>query len=279
METPKRRPSVKGKKKVGSADLAPADQQPSVPEAVDEPSFQAPGAQPLPGERPSRFKRAKRPQVKLAQENKEEAPADAVGIADSEDEPAEKKSLGSSLKRARRSSASAAQGGGRKVGLIVAAVLAALVLAAALFVWNAYFRYDDTADIKGEWLVSDGSMVVVIDDQSIKMPDAVYDYSLDTGKKTITFTFAELSGGGSYDFSDGRKTLTVSEGQENVVVTTFYKMSDKAQAKPRKLSGEKAEQALSKYGPQEQVAVPADEASGQGASDQGKGGKSKTKSA
>ena len=270
METPKRRPSIKGKKKVGSADLAPTEQQPGAPEAVDEPSFQAPGAQPLPEERPSRFKRAKRPQAKLVQEAAEEAPADAVGIEGSEDEPAEKKGLGSSLKKARRSSASADQGRGRKAGLVVAAVLAVLVAAAALFVWNTYFRYDDTADIKGEWLVSDGSMVMVIDDQSIKMPDAVYDYSLDTGKKTITFTFAELSGGGSYDFSDGRKTLTVSEGQENVVETTFYKMSDKVQAKPRKLSGEKAEQALSKYGPQEQVAVPAADASSQDASGQGK---------
>ena len=158
METPQKRPSIKGKKKVGSADLARTEPQADAPEAAkglereeptslgDAPDFSTEAGSWKP-------RRVARPDAKPLQEDMNGAGAekadDQVGPSD------ERADARPSSRKLRKPKVSALKGRGSKMGLIAGAVLAVLVLAGAFFVWNSYFRYDDAADIKGEWLVSD----------------------------------------------------------------------------------------------------------------------------
>lgn len=128
---------------------------------------------------------------------------------------------------------------GRKRKVVWAAAFSAFAIVVAtsgLLFWNAYLRYDDAADLRGEWQVSDGSMTVAIDASSIKMPDAlVYDYELDTWEKTISFSFEDLSGKGIYRFSSDRKSVAIQEGEgQNATVVTLVKISDDESAEPHR---------------------------------------------
>lgn len=158
---------------------------------------------------------------------------------------------------------------GRKRRVALAAVVSACIIAIAvsgLLFWNAYLRYDDAADIQGEWQVADGSMTVVIDGDSIDMPESLsYAYQLDTWKKTIGFSFEDLSGGGSYRFSSDRKGLVIREGEDKDALTlTLVKISDDASAQPRKGDARVQEQAPD-------AAVPEDGGDSHEASDSAEG--------
>ncbi|MFR4804904.1 MAG: hypothetical protein ACLT98_17295 [Eggerthellaceae bacterium] len=109
-------------------------------------------------------------------------------------------------------------------------VVAVLVGSGVLF-WNTYLRYDDAADIQGEWQVIDGSSTVVIDSDSIRMLELLdYEYTLDTWAKTIDFSFADLSGTGSYSFSDDRRVLIIKEGEgDDQTTLSLVKISDNAE--------------------------------------------------
>lgn len=113
-------------------------------------------------------------------------------------------------------------------------VVAVLVGSGVLF-WNTYLRYDDAADIQGEWQVIDGSSTVVIDSDSIRMLELLdYEYTLDTWAKTIDFSFTDLSGTGSYSFSDDRRVLIIKEGEgDDQTTLSLVKISDNAEAEPR----------------------------------------------
>lgn len=128
----------------------------------------------------------------------------------------------------------------RKIILLVVGILVAVALAlGAFFLWDKYLRYDDAADIQGEWRTQDGSMTVVIDSTDIRMPDLEYAYEIDTSAKTLTFTFSDLSGSGSYEFSGDRTQLTIVEGQgDSAATTVLVKVSDNTQATPQLLNGE-----------------------------------------
>lgn len=127
----------------------------------------------------------------------------------------------------------------RKVFLSVAAVVLAAVCAAGLFAWDRFFRYDDVADIQGQWRVVEQNITVVIDDESINMPASLsYPYELDTWKKTITYDFAGYSGGGSYAFSRDRQSFTITEGEgEDASSMTFVRIGDDLSAEPEVLAG------------------------------------------
>lgn len=145
---------------------------------------------------------------------------------------------------------------GRKRRVALAAVVSACIIAIAvsgLLFWNAYLRYDDAADIQGEWQVADGSMTVVIDGGSIDMPESLsYAYRLDTWKKTIEFSFEDLSGGGSYRFSSDRKGLVIREGEgENALTLTLVKISDDSSAQPCKGDARVREQASDTAAPED----------------------------
>ena len=119
---------------------------------------------------------------------------------------------------------------------IVAACLAAV---AAFWAWDTWLRFDDSADIQGEWLTANGTALVVIDAEEIHMPDSVdFKYTLDTNNKTISYTFVDLTGGGSYEFSRDRATLTITESDGSQ--TVFQKYSDSIDGEPRVLSADEA---------------------------------------
>lgn len=125
----------------------------------------------------------------------------------------------------------------RKIAAAVcaAAFVCIVAVSGALF-WNAYLRYDDAADIQGEWQVADGSMTLVIDGESIRMPDSLaYAYTLDTWKKTLSFTFDDLKGSGAYRFSEDRRAIVIKEGEgANAALLSLVKVSDATDAVPHR---------------------------------------------
>ena len=141
--------------------------------------------------------------------------------------PEEERAKGARLKAALRARR-------RRILAWSAAVVAVLVGSGVLF-WNTYLRYDDAADIQGEWQVIDGSSTVVIDSDSIRMLELLdYEYTLDTWAKTIDFSFTDLSGTGSYSFSDDRRVLIIKEGEgDDQTTLSLVKISDNAEAEPR----------------------------------------------
>ena len=125
------------------------------------------------------------------------------------------------------------------VAVCFAAVLVAYAAVAAFWAWDTWLRFDDSADIQGEWLTANGTALVVIDAKAIHMPDSVdFKYTLDTKNKTISYTFVDLTGGGSYEFSRDRATLTITESDGSQ--TVFQKYSDSTDGEPRVLSADEA---------------------------------------
>ena len=125
------------------------------------------------------------------------------------------------------------------VAVCLAAVLVACAAVAAFWAWDTWLRFDDSADIQGEWLTANGTALVVIDAEEIHMPDSVdFKYTLDTNNKTISYTFVDLAGGGSYEFSRDRATLTITESDGSQ--TVFQKYSDSTDGEPRVLSADEA---------------------------------------
>lgn len=125
------------------------------------------------------------------------------------------------------------------VAVCLAAALVACAAVAAFWAWDTWLRFDDSADIQGEWLTANGTALVVIDAEEIHMPDSVdFKYTLDTNDKTISYTFVDLTGGGSYKFSRDRATLTITESDGSQ--TVFKKYSDSTDGQPRVLSADEA---------------------------------------
>lgn len=105
--------------------------------------------------------------------------------------------------------------------VVVALVAIALVAAIAVFGWNRWGRYDDQADIKGQWFVAGTSVPVTIDDNNIVLTDEVsYAYTIDQNEKTIRYTFGQTEGQGRYWFTDDRKYLVITDGDEYTSAST-----------------------------------------------------------
>lgn len=97
--------------------------------------------------------------------------------------------------------------------LIVSGIIALLlVVAIGVLSWNQWLRYDDAADIQGTWVADGTEQVITITDTTIQWTDTVsYDYTLDTFGKSITFSFKQYSGQGSYAFSEDRNAVSITE--------------------------------------------------------------------
>lgn len=112
--------------------------------------------------------------------------------------------------------------------LIVSAVIAVvLVVGIGVLSWNQWLRYDDVADIQGTWQVEGSDVSFSFTDSEVVMTDDVsYSYELDTFHKTITFSFKQYAGQGSYAFSSDRTTLVITETDADTqeeVATTLVK--------------------------------------------------------
>lgn len=103
-----------------------------------------------------------------------------------------------------------------RVAIIIGAiVLVAGIVVAALFVWNRWYRFDDHADMQGEWYVVGTTVPVTIDETSIHLTgDVTYNYEINAHDKTISYSFGTMKGQGRYWFSDDRKYLVITDGDE-----------------------------------------------------------------
>ncbi len=130
----------------------------------------------------------------------------------------------------------------RVVGLVFVVLL---LVATALLAWNQWFRFDDGADIQGEWK-SDAAAVVVFSDSEIRLTEAVsYPYELNTFDKTITFSYGAFKGGGSYVFSPERDILIITEQtpEGGTSSTRFVRISNDGTAQAQSLSNHSTQEA------------------------------------
>ena len=97
------------------------------------------------------------------------------------------------------------------VAVLVA--IAMVVIIVGSFSWGRWLRYDDAADFQGAWYANGTTSLVTVDGQEIHLTsDVAYGYTLDTGAKTIMFTFGDLQGQGRYRFSADRSELVITDG-------------------------------------------------------------------
>lgn len=103
---------------------------------------------------------------------------------------------------------------------IAAAVVALVVIVVAAFSWDRWLRYDDAADLQGQWRIADTTGLVTIDEGSIHLTEKeAYAYTVDAGAKTLTFTFGDLSGQARYRFSADRTQVAIQDGEFDAMGT------------------------------------------------------------
>lgn len=97
--------------------------------------------------------------------------------------------------------------------LLLVCIFAFLLLAAGLFVWNRWYRFDDAADIQGTWRDVNTGTMLELDSSHLKIAgDVVYTYTLDTFAKTISYSLGNDNGFSSYRFSENRQELVLEDG-------------------------------------------------------------------
>lgn len=138
-----------------------------------------------------------------------------------------------------RSEAGAAADGARRAGtregraaarriprwpfVVTGTLLAFLLIVVGLISWDRWYRYDDAADFQGAWYAQGKSALITIDGERIHLTsDVAYAYTLDTGAKTISFTFGNMAGEGRYRFSDDRSELVIMEGDGFTWSSTLF---------------------------------------------------------
>ena len=151
------------------------------------------------------------------------ASEDPAGEPDAQSEP-------SGRRRARRARSSESKSAKPKpkltrtrVALYAAAVLVALALVVVgTFSWSRWLCFNDTQDIQGTWTVAGAQGGIVIDGELIHLTDVeAYRYTLDSGAKTLTFTFGDLEGSARYRFSADRTQLVIQDGSFSFTDTLF----------------------------------------------------------
>ena len=108
------------------------------------------------------------------------------------------------------------------LGLALVVVLA-LVGAGAVFAWERWGRFDDHADMQGQWYVLGSTTPLTIDDKAIHLTDDVaYEYTLDEHAKTIRYDFGPMQGQGRYWFSNDRNFLAITDGDSFTDASTAF---------------------------------------------------------
>lgn len=111
-------------------------------------------------------------------------------------------------------------------GIALAVLLVVLVVVVgvgAAFAWNRWGRFDDHADMQGQWYVLGTTVPVTIDERSIHLTDDVsYEYEIDDHGKTIRYTFGPMQGQGRYWFSDDRKFFAITDGEGYTGAATAF---------------------------------------------------------
>lgn len=106
--------------------------------------------------------------------------------------------------------------------IAIGSVLLVVLLTVGAYSWDRWLRYDDAAEFQGEWQTHGTTAVVVIDGETIKLTEDVsWSYTLDTGAKTIAFTFGNMEGAGRYRFSIDRSQLVITDGEDYSWLSTL----------------------------------------------------------
>ena len=127
----------------------------------------------------------------------------------------------------------------------IAAGASALALSACLLGAAGCSGSADAKDLQGVWSVegSEPTVTVVFTGEQWKLATGItYDYTLDTKGKVISYSVDGMSGSSTYEFSEDRKTLTLTEdaGNGETKKTVFDKVSGDTQAEPT-VGGDSAE--------------------------------------
>lgn len=121
---------------------------------------------------------------------------------------------------------------------LIAAALTAVCMAACLLGLAGCSSSPDVKDIQGVWKIEDTkpAVTVVFTDSEWKLASDIdpYKYTLDTGSKTITFSNDVEQGTATYEFSEDRKTLSLTQTDDSgkTETRTFDKVSDDTTAEP-----------------------------------------------
>lgn len=108
--------------------------------------------------------------------------------------------------------AKTSKGLSRRFLIVSMAIIFVLIVGTGLLAWNQWFRFDDAADIQGSWTIDGTEQTITFTPTDINMTAEVsYPYELDTFQKTISFSFEQYSGSGSYAFSPDRNELYITE--------------------------------------------------------------------
>ncbi len=98
---------------------------------------------------------------------------------------------------------------------LIGVLLAIVVALVAVFSWDRWLRFDDASDFQGTWYANGTATTISIDGEQMHLTDDVaYSYALDTGAKTISFTFGTYEGQGRYRFSADRSELVITDGAD-----------------------------------------------------------------
>lgn len=103
----------------------------------------------------------------------------------------------------------------------------------ALFAFSACGS-SDADDLVGEWKIEETPVTVVFSGSEFKLVGTSFDYAVDSGSKTITYTSGDSTGSAKYSFSDDKKKLTLeeSDGAGGTKTTTFERVSNDGTAEP-----------------------------------------------
>ena len=119
----------------------------------------------------------------------------------------------------------------------IAAGASALALSACLLGAAGCSGSTDAKDLQGVWSVegSEPTVTVVFTCEQWKLATGItYDYTLDTKGKVISYSVDGMSGSSTYEFSEDKQTLTLTEdtGNGETKTTVFDKVSADTQAEP-----------------------------------------------
>ena len=111
-----------------------------------------------------------------------------------------------------------------RIALSVAiGVFAAFVAACVALAVDRWWVHDDAQDIQGTWYIYDTEVAVPIGPDTIGISeDAVYEYTIDTQAKTVTYSIGNLTGTSHYRFSSDRSQIALIEDGKKVFTATLF---------------------------------------------------------
>ena len=100
--------------------------------------------------------------------------------------------------------------------LIISILIIVFISFFAYSIWNRWFRYDDSADLAGNWQISGSISTVAITSKNISFGgNVMLTYEVDSSSKIVHYKIGEMSGSSHYRFSYDRKQLAFLEDAGN----------------------------------------------------------------